>query len=87
MDVRKASVEWNAREELVPSFKRSQAGRLTLVQTPTSCDTVRQELRPEVPNLLQTVFANGHTAQTTTFETIRDRVAVAIPGPNTQPHS
>ncbi|MBL0742010.1 nicotinate phosphoribosyltransferase [Chryseolinea lacunae] len=76
VDVSKKPVEMNENGELIASFKTSKAGRLKLVRDGQQFKTISEHDRPDLPDLLQTVFENGEVKQQHTFESIRERVRI-----------
>lgn len=77
VDVQKHPVEMNAKGELQPSFKRSKAGRLKLIQEGEQLKTVREEQYPHETDLLEVVFENGVLQKEHNFETIRTRAGLS----------
>ncbi|MHA4809234.1 nicotinate phosphoribosyltransferase [Flavitalea flava] len=80
-DIQKHPLEIDDHGRLIPSFKRSKAGRLKLVQTSAGYQTVREEQMPEEADQLVTVFENGELFNTVNFETVRERAGLAIQKP------
>lgn len=79
VDVQKHPLEIDDHGRLVPSFKRSKAGMLKLIYTTEGYQTVRQELYPESPDQLLTVFENGEICNATRFEEARERAELKKP--------
>lgn len=73
MDVWKNPLELDITGKWKPSFKKSKAGRLKLIQTAEGYQTVRAQEFPEYSDELVTVFENGSLIQEDTWSGIRER--------------
>lgn len=76
VDVQKHPLEIDDHGRLIRSFKKSKAGRLKLIRTGNTYQTLRQELEPELEDQLQTVFENGQVYNTVRFEEARSRASI-----------
>jgi nicotinamide phosphoribosyltransferase len=74
VNVMKSPVEMNEQGAIQPSFKKSKAGRLKLIQTKNGYRTVKEN-EPGT-DVLQTVFENGELKNISTFEEIRERANI-----------
>jgi nicotinamide phosphoribosyltransferase len=73
-DVKKNPIELNGRGEIEPSFKKSKAGRLKLIQTNGLFETVREDAAPFADDELKTVFENGEMVKEFGFEEVQERL-------------
>ncbi|GEP92972.1 nicotinamide phosphoribosyltransferase [Chitinophaga terrae (ex Kim and Jung 2007)] len=71
IDVQKMPVELDANGNLRTSFKKSKAGKLKLVNVADKFQTVGVGEEPGASDLLQTVFENGQTVATYSFDEVR----------------
>ncbi|MGX5818142.1 nicotinate phosphoribosyltransferase [Chitinophaga lutea] len=76
VEVRKSPVELDAEGHLRTSFKQSKAGRLKLVHHEKGYTTVGEAERPELPDLLETVFEDGKVVKNFTFEDVRRNASI-----------
>ncbi len=74
VEVQKSPMEINENGQLIPSFKKSKAGRLKLIQTGNGFNTVKEGESGD--DILETVFENGIIKKTYTFEDIRERASI-----------
>ena len=72
VDVRKNPIEINEKGERVQSFKKSKTGRLKLIKTEDSYQTI-EKAQDETDDILVTVFENGLMIKEWTFEEIREK--------------
>ncbi|MCP4521432.1 MAG: nicotinate phosphoribosyltransferase [Cytophagales bacterium] len=72
VDVQKSPTEMDKDGNITPSFKKSKAGRLKLVKTGDTYQTLREEESPELKDELVTVFENGTITKEYTFEEIKE---------------
>ncbi len=72
--VSKSPKEMNEKGEIVPSFKKSKAGKMKLIQQGGTFKTVGLAEYPELEDELVTVFENGKMVKEWGFGEIRDRV-------------
>jgi nicotinamide phosphoribosyltransferase len=77
VEVQKHPVELDHHGNLVPSFKRSKAGRLKLIRTCEGYQTVQEQEFPQYRDELRTVFENGKITREDSFERIRERVTAS----------
>lgn len=75
IDIRKNPIEINENGERVASFKKSKAGRLKLVYSNGSWETIEHS-HDEVGDELIEVFLDGYIKKEWTFEEIRERAQV-----------
>jgi len=72
VDVRKNPIEINEKGERVQSFKKSKTGRLKLIKTEDSYQTI-EKAQDETDDILVTVFEDGLMIKEWTFEEIREK--------------
>jgi nicotinamide phosphoribosyltransferase len=77
IDVQKHPLEVDHHGLVRQSFKTSKAGRLKLVWSNESYQTVREEERLDLPDQMVTFFENGQIITDESFETIRGRLQQA----------
>lgn len=73
--VQKRPVEMDAQGNLQKSFKTSKGGQLKLVKNGNTLSTVNAT-DDERPDLMETVFENGHMVKEYTFEEVRSNAAL-----------
>jgi nicotinamide phosphoribosyltransferase len=73
-NIQKHPIEMDRHGTLTTSFKISKAGRLKLIQENGEYATVKENERPEAPDLLKTVFENGEVGSEESYEQIRSRM-------------
>lgn len=73
-DVVKSPTEMNANGEIVKSFKKSKSGKLKLVKTHDSYETITSKMEnfDMIKDELITVFLNGELIKDYTFEEVRE---------------
>ncbi len=74
VEVRKSPVEMNEKGEMIPSFKKSKAGRLKLVRKNGLWATIAEQ--SPGADQLQTVFEDGEIKKSYTFEEVRENAAL-----------
>ena len=72
IEVFKSPTEMDANGNIAPSFKKSKAGRLKLIQINGKFLTVKEGEYVEHTDFLQTVFENGVLTQQITYENVRN---------------
>ena len=72
VDVQKSPTEMDANGNIQPSFKKSKAGRLKLVTEGGTYRTLREEERPDLEDVMETVFENGSIVKEVNFEACRE---------------
>jgi nicotinamide phosphoribosyltransferase len=75
IDIRKNPIEINENGERVASFKKSKAGRLKLVYSNGSWETIEHS-HDEIGDELVEVFLDGYIKKEWSFEEIRERAQV-----------
>lgn len=74
--VQKSPTEMDENGNIVPSFKKSKGGKLKLVKENNTFATINEGERPELPDLLETVFKNGEILKEFSFEEIRNNASI-----------